>query len=159
MNRILALIVSIAISTMSCNTESKTALQDLDLTLYELPITIKAPVEPVIKNTKIGYIKDLSITKGDDYNIQIFASDVRTNNVQNIKEELVQEVEAQIYYKDMIEDFEDGFIYKTSVDSIDSYGFRHIVIRGDNEIIFQQGLAGTYSLDAVKNMHDAVQQN
>jgi len=142
----------------SCKQDNVAPLEPLDLTLYELPITIQAPLEAEVKSTTLGYIKDVSIEKGKDFNVQIFASDVRTNNVQNIKQELQQEVERQIYYDTVVEDYEDGFIYRTVVDSSESYGFRHVIVRGDYEIIFQQGLAGTFNLDAVQRMYQAIQQ-
>ena len=57
----------------------------------------------------------------------------------------------------IIEEEEVGFIYETVFDSTaTNYGFKYLKIQGDKEYIFQTGLVGTFGLDDVKMMYEAV---
>ena len=148
---------SIILTLLLACQQKPTNLTELNLINYGLPISIKAPADSEVKTMQFGLTKDVSIRKDEHFYIQIFASDIRTNKLQKVKEDLLSDVKSEPFFDSIIETREDGFIYKTVIDSsLSSYGFKAIKLIGNNEIIFGQGLIGSFSLDDVKKMYDAV---
>ena len=59
----------------------------------------------------------------------------------------------------MIREDEHGFIYSKLVDTARvDYDFRYIRMLGAQELIFQTGLTGTYSLEAVNRMYETASE-
>ncbi len=141
----------------ACQTETEPALKPLDLLQYDIPITIMAPDSATVKTMDMGVLKDVSIKKGEDYYIQIYASQASTNDVARVKADQLAEVKNNPYFSKIIEEEDSGFIYEMVIDSSNTnYGFRHIRLQGDKEFIFQTGLVGMFSLEEVKRMLNAV---
>ena len=133
--------------------------REIDLLEHGIALTIVGPDSVDITTGELGDTKDVQVKGGDQYHIQIFASEANTTDVQTVKEELKEAVRENPYFNEIVEDKPDGFIYKTMVDSVNTnYGFRYVVLRGDREIVFQPALVGTFSLDEVKRMYRAVEQ-
>ena len=145
---------------VACNSEKKVDFKPLDLLNFGIPITIMAPDSAQVKKSDFGPVmKDITIRKGEDYFIQIYASQASSSDVAEVKAQELAEVKSKKYFSKIIKDEPTGFIFETKVDSnyID-YGFRHIRIQGNNEYIFQTGLIGPFTLEAVEDMYEAVQQ-
>jgi len=141
----------------ACQTETEPALKPLDLLQYDIPITIMAPDSAIVKTMDLGVMKDVSVKKGDDYYIQIYASEASTNDLARVKADQLAEVKKNPYFSKIIEEEETGFIYEMVYDSLNTYyGFRHIRLQGDKEFIFQTGLVGMFSLEDAKQMFEAV---
>ena len=140
----------------SCG-EPKSNYPDLDLMSYGLPIKIKAPVDAQVKMSDMVLMKDVTVIK-DDYDMQIFASEIITLDVAKIKEEQLNTLKAKPTFSKIIEDGPNGFIFeKFRSDSTLNYDFRHIRIQGDQQYIFQTGMVGKFSEKAVRDMYQSVQ--
>lgn len=156
-----SLLVCTILLFFACQQEPKVNFKPLDL-LSEggIPVTIMAPDSAQVKKSDFGPVmKDITVRKGEDYFVQIYASEASSSDVSRLKAQELSEVKSKKYFSKIIREEPDGFIFETKVDSnyID-YGFRYVQIRGSNEYIFQTGLIGPFTLEAVENMYEAVQQ-
>lgn len=141
-----------------CQSESQDSLKPLNLLEYGLPITIMAPDSAEVKSSDLGgLLKDVTIKKGDDFSIQIYASAAETTDIAKVKANQIAEVKSNRYFSKIVEEKDNGFIYETAIDSSNiNYGFRYIRVQGDQEYIFQTALIGTFDEEAVRNMYKAV---
>jgi len=152
------LIASALLLNNACQQESNNQFPELDLMSYGMPIVIRAPEHPEIKTMDLVLTQDLTITKGDDFHIQIFESPADIRDVGEIKKRMLEEVRGNSYFHSVLKEDAAGFIYDTKVDShYVNYGFRYVRIQGDKEFIFQQGLQGKFTKEAVESMYQAVQ--
>jgi len=144
----------------ACKQEPKTNFKPLNLLEHGIPLTILAPEEPEIKTMDLTVMKDLTIKKdAENYYVQLYASTANTTDVQKLKSEHLEDVKKNPYFSKLVSEEPHGFIYEKQMDStMTSYGFKYVLIQGDQEYIFQNGLIGTFDLEAVKNMYDAVNQ-
>ena len=130
---------------------------ELDLMSYEMPIVIQAPADAEIKKMDLIVQKDITVKSGEAYYVQIFESDMSSNDPNSIKEELLKDVQENPYFSELISEEANGFIYKTMIDSTqENYGFRYVRLQGNKEYTFQTGMIGLFSLDQVKSMYEAV---
>lgn len=143
---------------LSCQKEKQDDWKPLDLLQYGIPITVLAPDSSLVKSDDLGgLIKDVTVKSGDDYSIQIYATDAITTDIAKIKAAQLAEVKGNRYFSKIVEEEEAGFLYEMMLDSTNiNYGFRHIRVQGDMEFIFQPGLIGTFSLEEAKRMYEAV---
>lgn len=142
---------------LSCG-QDKSDLKPLNLLKYGLPVTIQAPDSAKVKTSDMGIIKDVVVTDGEQYSVQIFSSTAITIDVKQLKKEQLADVKRNPYFSKLIREEDAGFIYENNVDStLINYGFRHIKVMGDKEIVFQTGLIGSFSLEDVERMYAAVQ--
>lgn len=139
---------------ISCNSAPKT--EALDLMKYGLPIQIKAPAEAVVKANDLGFYKDVTVKQGEDYFIQIISTSATTSDIAVLKEDQLKEVKKNPYFKEVIFDEPNGFIFEKQIDSLFNYDFRYVKLQGSNEYIFQTGLYGTFSKEDVKLMYESV---
>jgi hypothetical protein len=157
--RILTSLACFLLLFSACEKSPKTNYKPLSLLPHGLPVTILAPENPEIKVTDMTVMKDLTVKKGDDFNVQIYSSSANTTDVAQVKNEHLEEVKSNPYFKKIVTDNPDGFIYEKQVDSTMTYSFKYVFIQGDQEFIFQNGILGIYNLEQINNMYDAVQQN
>ncbi len=142
----------------ACKEEPTAGMVELDLMSYGMPIVIKAPENPEVRKMDLVMTTDVTVIKGDDYNVQIFESEADVRDVGQIKARLLSEIQKNPYFFAVIRDDPAGFIYESKVDSsYTNFGFRHVRIQGDKEFVFQQGLRGRFSKEAVEAMYQAVQ--
>ena len=142
----------------SCIEESGTQFPELDLMSYGMPIVIHAPENSQIKSMDLVMSQDITVINGKDFNVQIFESVADVRDVQEIKKRLIEEVRNGPYFKSILKEDIAGFLYETQVDShYVNFGFRHVRIQGDKEYVFQQGLGGKFSREAIETMYSAVQ--
>ncbi len=142
----------------ACQQSATDRWEPLDLMSYGIPVSVQAPdsARVQVSNLGGGLIKDVTIKAGADYYIQLYASGAETTDIAKLKADQLSEVKANRYFTRIVEEEEDGFIYETQIDSVVSFGFRHIRVQGDTECIFQTGLVGQFSLEDVENMYAAV---
>lgn len=142
----------------SCRQEAADDWKPTSLMPYGVPVTIMAPDSVVVKTSDMGgLLKDITVRGGEDYYIQIYATDAETTDISKIKANQLAEVKSNRYFSRIVREEEPGFIYQTQIDSNNiNYGYRYIRVEGDKEYIFQPGLTGIYSLEEVERMYDAV---
>ncbi len=153
MNKYIYLFVALIV--LSCGSPAD-SLQDLDLMKEGIPLKIKAPADAVVKQKDMGIFKDITIKEGDNFYIQITAARVLNSDVTaRIQEEINSVKELDVFSK-VIKNDERGFIFEKKKDDKLTYDFRSIKIVGNDEYLFQSGLIGTFSLEDVELMYDAV---
>ena len=144
---------------MSCKSDSKvnSNLVDLDLMKYGIPVKIKAPANPTIVNEDMGVIQDVTVKGEDNYFVQITGGTATTNDINTLKEGLMNDIKTTPYFSKIVEDFDNGFIFEKKItEERINYDFRYIKVQGNNEFIYQTGLIGSFTIDDVKMMVDAV---
>lgn len=141
---------------MACRSD-EVSLKKLDLKAHGLPITIMAPENPEVQEKSYGFMRDITVKKGEDYFLQIFEFNANTLDAAGEKLRQLAAVKDTPFFKDIIKEDDYGFIYSTKLDSTAlDYDFRYVRILNDKELIFQTGLVGTFSLADVKRMYNAV---
>jgi hypothetical protein len=158
-NRTLPFILFLFLLTwIGCRQDSASNLQELDLMSEGMPIVIYAPADAKIKRMDLVLSKDITVIKDQDFHLQIFESNADVRDPSAIKSQLLDEIKLNPYFSTILKDDTAGFLYETRIDSnYINYGFRHVRIQGDKEYIFQQGLGGKFTREAVELMYKAVQ--
>jgi len=144
----------------SCQSEAN-SIRDwktLDLLPHGIPFSILAPDSAEVETIDFATImKDVTIKSGDDYFVQIFASDANTTDLHILKQEQLKEVKAEKHFSKIIEEVDQGFIYESKKDStLNYYGFRYVRLQGTKEYILQNGFSGFYTENQVRSMFKAV---
>ncbi len=141
----------------ACQQDEMDQWRSTDLLPYGIPLSIKTPDSIDVETSDMGgLMQDVTIKGGENYYVQIYASDAETTDISKVKAEQLSEVKSNRYFSQIVEEEEAGFIYQTQIDSITNYGFRYIRVQGDKEYIFQTGMTGMYSLEEVRRMYEAV---
>ncbi|NRB51086.1 MAG: hypothetical protein HRU41_25670 [Saprospiraceae bacterium] len=160
MKKSLLFVVAIIFMWACSPNASKQDWVEKDLLQYGIPMTILAPDSAEVNSSDLGgLIQDVTIKQGDDYYVQIYASDAETTDIARVKSAQLSEVKSNRYFSKIIQEETEGFIYETAIDSsLISYGFRYVRVQGDKEYIFQTGLVGNFSLEQVEKMYESVKQ-
>ena len=132
----------------------------LDLTPYNVPITIQAPDSAEVKSSSLsGVIQDVTIKSPvDDYSVQVLGSQAVTNDMTRLKAEQLELVRDNRYFESIVSEEPNGFIFQNRIDTTAIYGFRYIIYQGDKEYVFQNGFDGTFGLAEIEAMYAAVKQ-
>lgn len=145
----------------SCQSSPTADLSPKDLMPYGIPVTVLAPDSVAVKSSDLGgIIKDVTL-KGEDgrYDLQVMASSATSNDLARVKAEQLASVKGSRYFSKLIKEEANGFLYEMALDSTTlNYGFRYIVLQGDQEIVFQSGMASTLALEEAERMYEAVKQ-
>lgn len=150
-------IFCIAILCTACKNDPVSDFKGLDLLEYGVPLTIKAPEGATVLKKKIGFTNDITIKKDDDYSIQLFSSSATTTDISKLKNDQLDEVKSSRYFSKIVKDEEAGFVYETQIDSTyKNYGFRYVLVQGDNEYIFRTGMMGTFTQVQAETMFESV---
>ncbi len=158
--RNICMVLGLAFFLFQCQGDQQDEWKSVDLLEHGIPLSVQAPDSIEVEKMNLGGIlQDVTLRRGDDYFIQIYASDASTNDISKLKADQLAEVKTNRFFSKIVEEDEQGFIYETQIDSLINFGFRYIHLQADREYIFQTGLTGTYTLDEVKRMYQAVQQN
>ena len=132
-------------------------MEKLDLTPQGIPLTIMAPDSAIIQEKPYPFMRDITIRKDDSYFVQIFEFEAPKLDAAGEKLRQLASVKEDPYFKEIIMEDDQGFIYSRTLDStMLNYDFRYIKILGPKELIFQTGLVGTFSLEDVKRMYKSV---
>lgn len=142
----------------ACQDDGRSGYQSLDLTPYNIPVTISAPDSAAIEASSFsGLMDDVTIkSPADRYSVQVLASDAETNDMARLKADALELVRDNRYFERVVEEEPAGFIFENKIDTTSAYGFRYIVYRGDREIIFQNSFDGVFTLPEVQAMYDSV---
>jgi hypothetical protein len=131
-------------------------LEPLDLTQYDLPITIKAPDSVLITIKPYESMRDITLRK-DWYDVQVFEFSPSMNDPGVEKINQLATVKASPGFKQVLFEEGQGFIFSNQPDSLTThYDFRYITLVGDKEVIFQTGVREQYSLEEVRKMYESV---
>ena len=153
---ILSLFLFCAAVFISCKQEP--TLVPLDLMSHGLPIKILAPEKVTIVPSDFGIMKDCIVTDSAGFILQIFESQVTELNTKTAIENIKSDQQTKDTFSKMIQEDPHGFIFERKIgEDYINYDFRHIRIAGDRQYLFQAGIARQFTLDQVKLMYKAVQ--
>ncbi len=143
---------------LACSADGTAGYQELDLTPYNIPVTIQAPDSAkVVSGSLSGLIDDVTVkSPADRYALQILASAASTNDMTRLKAEELELVRENRYFEQIVSEEPAGFVFENRIDTTSLYGFRYIVYRGDREIVFQNTFDGVFSLEEIQRMYDSV---
>ncbi len=149
------LIIAILI-LFSCKSDKLSTYEELDLLKYDIPVSIAAPIEAVVTEEDMGVMKDVVIKYGEDFYIQILSSDATSLDKTALLSSIKDEVKNGPFFSKIIDEDDDGFIFEKKIDEENiNFDFRRLKIVGDKEIIFQTGMIGKFSEEAVRRMYKA----
>lgn len=161
MNRFATLILCAFLCLTACQPDPFEGYESVNLLAQDIPVTVLAPPGAKVKKGDLGSVmKDVTVRGTDEnawYNLQVFASRSLHNSVETAKQSELENVKANPSFDQLIEEFPDGFVYRTSIDSLTNHNFRRVKVVGDQEVIFQTGLLGTFSEDEVRRMYLATE--
>lgn len=150
------LCISIILLSFSCKSPSNN-LAELDLMSEGIPLKIKAPKDAAIKQKDMGIFKDITVKAADNFYLQITSGSIfNADKKARIAEELKNVKELNVFSR-VVKEAGHGFIFEKKIGDKLSYDFRSIKNVGENEYLFQSGLIGTFTLEEVELMFDAVQ--
>ncbi len=150
-----SIIVLSVLFLFSCKNETSKFV-DLDLMSKGLPIKIKAPADAIVTANDLGLMQDITVQKGETYNLQILASTAATIDQAGLLADKKKEVENGPFFSKIVSETKDGFIFEKKIDETVNYDFRVLKIQGDKEYIFQTALLGKFALEDVQNMFASV---
>ena len=156
--RLFTLCLLIPLLFTACAGDGNAGFRELDLTTYNIPVTIQAPDSAkVVTGSLTGPIDDVTVkSPADRYAVQILASAASTNDMARLKAEELELVRENRYFEKIVSEEPAGFVFENRIDSTALYGFRYIVYRGDREIVFQNTFDGVYTLEEIQRMYDSV---
>lgn len=154
------LLLFLLLALASCQSEPEDNYTELDLLKYGVPVTIMAPDSNTVKSSDLGGVmKDVTIKGEGNYDLQILASSTNSSDIARAKAEALANVKGSRYFSKIIDETADGFVYEMQLDSTQVYyGFRHILLQGDQEIIFSQGMTSTLSQEEAQRIYEAVRK-
>ncbi len=141
---------------IACNTDPVSNYKALDLMGYGVPLTIMAPDSAAIKKEDWFSLQGITIKK-DDYEVQVWSSEATTSDKASLKANKLAEVKNNRLFSKIVKEDSDGFVFENKLDSATLfYGFYYLVVQGDQEYTFQNGLRGNFTLEQVERMYEAV---
>lgn len=142
----------------ACHADDHSDYASLDLTEYNIPVTILAPDSAQVQSQSLsGVMDDVTIrSTADRYAVQVLANRARTSDMARLKADQLELVRDNRYFARVVEEEPQGFIFENKIDTTSAYGFRYIIYRGDREIVFQNSFDGVFSLDEVRDMYESV---
>ena len=154
----IVMILGLLVVLSDCGDGSGNNFQALDLTAYNIPVTIQAPDSAKVVAGKLGgNIEDVTVkSPADRFAVQILASAALTNDMARMKAMELEAVRDNRYFERIVTEEPAGFIFENKIDTTSAYGFRYIVYRGDREIVFQNSFDGVFTLPEVETMYASV---
>ena len=145
---------------LGCQSEPEDRYTELDLLEYGVPVTIMAPDSTTVKSSDLGgLMKDVTVKGDGNYDLQILASSTNSSDIARAKAEALSNVKGKRYFSKIVDESADGFLYEMQLDTNQIYyGFRHIVLQADQEIIFSQGMTSTLSREEAERIYEAVKK-
>lgn len=147
-------------SVFACQHDATSDWVEHDLLENGIPVTIMGPDSISVKVTDaLGVLQDITVNSPDDnYHLQIYASQAETDDIALIKADLISDVRNNPFFTKVVEEDESGFVYEMVIDSTNYYSFRHVHVQGDQEFIFQTGIANTFQMAEAMRLREAVRQ-
>jgi len=132
-------------------------MSTLDLQPYGIPMIIRAPDSTEVVQKDYNFMRDITIRKLPGFDIQVFELNAPSDDAAGEKLHQLTSVREDPFFRELIHEDEYGFIYSKALDSATlDYDFRLVKLFGDKELIFQTGLAGSFTLEQVEWMYDCV---
>ncbi len=146
---------------VQCKSDPVSDWEEINLLEYGATVKIKAPKTVKVKAGKLMDIKDIVLIDSlSDYNLQIYVSDAMLGGIDQSLNSLKSDLKDEPYFGEIIEEFPQGFIFNTHLDSsTTSYDFRYLEKKGDKEIQFQMGIVGIHSLEMVEKVLAGIKQD
>ncbi len=141
---------------VACGSKT-TKYPSMDLLKHGFSISVQAPADAEIASDDLGVMKELTIKSGEEYNVQILKSNSNTTLVSEVLNGQMKMVKTDQYFTKVIEEHDNGFIFEKDIDGNVNYDFRYIKLIGDQEYIYQTGMMGTFTEEAVRAMYKSVQ--
>lgn len=160
-NATLSLWLIIVLIAWSCNgpKQGKPA-GGTDLMKYGIPVTVMVPENSEITKGQTGRTSDVYIKNNSGYNMHILMADARSGSVSTLVTERKKDIVSSPDFIKIIEEYPDGFYYeKYGSDGSTGYDFFLVQIVGEKEVLFQGGLAVSFSEDVVKQMIKSIRKN
>ena len=149
---------TVVMIVFSCKSDVSDSYVVKDFTSYDFPIKIKVPDSISVKKGDLGFMQDLTIKGPDNYDLQVFSTEVTQSDLPKLIEEKKSEVMANPFFSKIIEEGENGFIFEKKIDTTRiNYDFRVIKLQGLKEFVFQTSLVGKFTLDEARRMYESVQ--
>ena len=140
---------------MSCGKEKHQDWIETDLLEFGVPVKILTPKDVDIKTSQIK--GSIVLSKGKDYGLDVYSSDATVISETEIKGELMAIVKDMRFFDSIIQEENNGFVYKLTIDSINtSYGFRKVMIQGSNQIIFQNAIMSSLDEEQAKLIYESL---
>ena len=151
------LMLLVLLSLFACKEgDKRSTLPSLDLMSHGMPIKIKAPADAKIESSDLGVMKDITVKDEGQFFLQITSGVVTSTEIAKLLEQKKMEIKNSAFFDEILEEKENGFIFRKKIDEIVNHDFRCIKIQGDQEYIFQTGLMGRFSLEDVQTMYSAI---
>lgn len=151
----------LSLALFSCGGDADTdKWKPLDLMKYNVPVVIAAPDSARVSATNLsGIMQDVTIkSPADHYSIQVLASRASSSDMARLKAEQLELVRDNRYFDSVVREEDQGFVFHNMIDSTSIYGFRYIIYQGDQEFVFQNAFDGTFTLEQIEEMYEAVRQ-
>ncbi len=144
--------------SIGCQRNAQSNWVETDMMEYGLPIKIKGPENLDVNKSKFMQGQEVFSIRGEDhYNIEVWSSDAQSSDVGVVKSELLDIVQRNKYFKKIVHDYPEGFIYYNEIDSLNSwYGLRKVKIQGTKQFIFQNPPSAQYDLEMSEYMYAAM---
>ena len=157
MTRYLLLTLFFGLIFFNCKSDKSSSYPSKDLLKHGFAISVKAPENAKIASDDLGIMQELTITQGDEYNVQILKSITNTTNTKQALAGQMNLVKTDLYFSKVLEEYDNGFIFEKDIDGNINYDFRYVKIVGEHEYIYQTGMVGTYTEENVRAMYNSVQ--
>lgn len=152
------MIFALLLSFLSCSNSGGTEYKELDLLEYGFPIKLMAPDSAIVEVNDLAFMKDITVVHDpSNYSIQILVSKASDRDEAGLLAYVKKQTELNPYFSEIVTEDEKGFIFENLIDSVPSYDFRYVRIKGDKEYIYQTGLSTNFTLEAVDKMYSSVQ--
>ncbi|NBB88953.1 MAG: hypothetical protein GVX96_04090 [Bacteroidetes bacterium] len=152
-----AFILSFFLFLTSCAPDPTENWVEHNLIGEGVPLKVFGPEDIEVKVSQLGTMDDITIQGSDDYSLQIFGMDIQTTNMELLLAEQREMVEEEGYFKEIVKEWESGFIYSQEIDSNTvNYDFRELRVKGDKMYVFQCGMLGQNTREHVDRLVKAV---
>lgn len=149
----------LSVFTQSCAPEGHSkGWQPLDLLAHGPAVSIMAPADAQVKKGQLNssLLSDLTIKGSDNYDVQLLYSKAISNDLAKLKNDQLEIVRNNRFFKRLVKEEEAGFVYVSMIDTVETYGFRYVKLQGDMELNFQNGLNGIFTLEEAQLMYEGV---
>ncbi|MEM9549430.1 MAG: hypothetical protein AAGA77_25900 [Bacteroidota bacterium] len=157
MNKYLIYILLSGFVFAQCKSDKTANYPSKDLLKHGFAISVKAPENAEIKSDDLGFMQELTISSGEEYNVQILKSVTNTTNIKDALNGQMRLVKGDLYFSKVIEEYDNGFIFEKKIDDNINYDFRYVKLVGENEYVYQTGMIGTFTEQSVRDMYKSVQ--
>jgi hypothetical protein len=133
-------------------------MKETSLDSFGIPLILKAPDSTRIVSKSYASMDDITMRYGD-FDIQLFVSEAETMKASQLRWALMEFIREQDPGVQWIHVDIDGFIFKPGSPLTDEdFDFRYVILAGDQQLIFQTGIATQSSLEDVEWMYEQVRE-